>query len=277
MTIELSATGQDDNAKRMSVVFPDAVCAVVMRRVDAAAGRLVALGVSANAITCMSIALAAIAGMLLAFGRFVPAAVLMVIASLGDALDGAVARRGGSTSATGALLDASGDRYQEFFFLGGLAVFFRASSFALIVTLFALCGSFMISYGSAKAEALGVPVPPGVMRRAERAVCLCVGTLLAAPWQAPWPWLTAGYGVPARTEPWPVLASLTVIAVVANVSAVRRFRVIARGVPDGLAASLGTPVRRRAQRLPVSSLRVFLRRPTERQDSSRRSHRIRGD
>ena len=57
-------------------------------------------------------------------------------------------------SVGGALLDASGDRYQEFFFLGGLAMFFRGSPPALMATLAALAGSFMVSYSSAKAEAL---------------------------------------------------------------------------------------------------------------------------
>jgi len=149
----------------------------------------------------------------------------MVAASLGDALDGLVARRTGTASVAGALLDASVDRYEEFFFLGGLAIHFRESTPMLALTLLALAGSFMVSYGSAKAEALGVPVPPGAMRRAERAVFLCAG-VAATPVFA---WATADSDLPDWAARAPLLAALASIAVVANVSAVRRLRFIAQG------------------------------------------------
>ena len=153
---------------------------------------------------------------------------LMVVASLGDAIDGLVARRSGTVSVGGALLDASGDRYQEFFFLGGLAMFFRGSSPALMATLAALAGSFMVSYSSAKAEALRVPVPPGVMRRAERAVCLCLATVLTAVWL---PWSDSN-GLPGWAGALPVLVAVSLIAVVGNISAVRRLRFLARRASD---------------------------------------------
>src|SRR5271166_296059 len=140
-------------ASRGSRVLPEALCNLVIGALDEVSAVLVSAGVSANLITSLCIALGAGAGVLLAFGEFGPAAIVMILASLGDALDGLVARRSGTVSVAGALLDASGDRYQEFFFLGGLAVFFRASPAALVVTLLALAGSFMVSYGSAKAEA----------------------------------------------------------------------------------------------------------------------------
>jgi CDP-diacylglycerol---glycerol-3-phosphate 3-phosphatidyltransferase len=148
-----------------------------------------------------------------------------VAASLGDALDGLVARRTGSASVAGALLDASIDRYEEFFFLGGIAVYFHDSTWALLLTLFALSGSFMVSYGSAKAEALGVPVPAGAMRRTERAVCLCLGVALTPVllWAAP------GSSLPPWAMHAPLFAALAVVAVVANISAVRRLRFLAVG------------------------------------------------
>jgi CDP-diacylglycerol--glycerol-3-phosphate 3-phosphatidyltransferase len=159
----------------------------------------------------------------------------MIVASLGDALDGLVARRSGTVSVAGALLDASGDRYQEFFFLGGLAVYFRASPVALIATLLALVGSFMVSYGSAKAEAFGVPVPAGVMRRAERAVCLCLATVLTVPWS----WLITGTAFPvwSALPRWaselPLLIAIGLIAVVGNVSAVWRLWTLGHAISAG--------------------------------------------
>ncbi|HEX4447445.1 MAG TPA: CDP-alcohol phosphatidyltransferase family protein [Polyangiaceae bacterium] len=210
---------------RPSVLLPDAVCAAALRALDQLALGLVSAGISANTITSICIALGAGAGVMLALGQFGIAATLMVVASLGDALDGLVARRSGTSSVGGALLDASGDRYQEFFFLGGLAMYFRASPPALLATLAALAGSFMVSYGSAKAEALAVKVPPGAMRRAERAVCLCLATAVAAFWQ---PW-AATSGLPGWAGALPLLIAVGLIAVVANVSAIRRMRLLARG------------------------------------------------
>jgi phosphatidylglycerophosphate synthase len=210
---------------RPSPVLPDALCSAALRLLDQVAMGLVSAGISANTITSTCILLGAGAGVMLALGQFGIAATAMVIASLGDAIDGLVARRSGTSSVGGALLDASGDRYQEFFFLGGLAMYFRSSPPALAATLLALAGSFMVSYGSAKAEALNVPVPPGMMRRAERAVCLCLATAIAAFWQ---PW-AATNGLPAWTGALPLLIAVSLIAVVANFSAIRRMRLLAQG------------------------------------------------
>ncbi len=139
----------------------------------------VSMGLTANGITRASLALGAAAGVALALGHLGVAAALATAASLGDALDGMVARTTRTASRSGAILDAAADRYQEFFFLGGLALHYHDSAVKLAVTLLALVGSFMVSYGSAKAEALGVAAPRGAMRRAERAAYLCGGALLS--------------------------------------------------------------------------------------------------
>jgi CDP-diacylglycerol--glycerol-3-phosphate 3-phosphatidyltransferase len=149
----------------------------------------------------------------------------MSIASLGDAVDGRVARRSGSASVGGALLDASADRYSEFFFLTGLAVYLRASAGALVLALCALVGSFMVSYGSAKAEGLRMPVPAGPMRRAERAVWLCAGVALVAPFE----WLVRVSVLPDWAAHAPLFVALWALAVVGNASAIRRLRGLSRG------------------------------------------------
>jgi CDP-diacylglycerol--glycerol-3-phosphate 3-phosphatidyltransferase len=196
--------------------------ALLVRR-DGAAGRLVQAGVTANAVTLASLALAAIAGVFLGFGAFAAAAPTMVLGCLGDALDGLVARRRASSTVGGALLDASADRYGEFFFLGGLAVCFRASAAILVLALLALAGSFMVSYASAKAEALSLPVPPGLMRRPERAICLCTGVALAAVFVS----LQRTVAIPWWIARAPVVGALGVLAVFANASAILRLRSLA--------------------------------------------------
>jgi CDP-diacylglycerol--glycerol-3-phosphate 3-phosphatidyltransferase len=217
-----SSAANDTGAPPSTV--PRTIARATLRALDRLALGLIRLGLTANAITLVCVGLAACAGVLLSAGWFGLAAVAMVAASLGDALDGLVARRSGSASVGGALLDASADRYGEFFVLSGLAVYFRASAGMLVLTLFALVGSFMVSYGSAKAEGLRQAVPPGVMRRAERAVCLCLGVALAPLTE----WAARAAILPRWVALSPLYAAIGVLAVLANGSALARLRNLAR-------------------------------------------------
>jgi CDP-diacylglycerol---glycerol-3-phosphate 3-phosphatidyltransferase len=174
-------------------------------------------------VTIGSLLLAALASSALAVGWFGCAAIAGTAASIGDALDGAIARRT-HASLGGALLDASADRYSEFLLLGGLAIHFRDHVVALVLTLGAMVGGFMVSYGSAKAEALRVPVPSGLMRRPERAMCLCAGITVTAPLS----WLAERGALPAWAARAPVFAALGLLAFVANASAIARLCHLAR-------------------------------------------------
>src|SRR5215472_3369060 len=131
---------------------------------------LAGIGLTADAVTLASLVLGVAAAMFVASGNFFLAALTIATASVGDALDGALARATKTASARGAIFDATVDRYEEFFYLAGLGFFFRSNALCLGLVMAAISGSFMISYGSAKAEALGVPVPPSTMRRTGRAV-----------------------------------------------------------------------------------------------------------
>ena len=210
------------------------IARVALGTLDRVARVVVALGITANFVTLASLGFAAVGGVLVGLGDFAWATGIVVVASLGDALDGLVARRSGAASIGGALLDCASDRYGEAFLLGGLAVHFRGAAGPFVLTLGALTGSFMVSYGSAKAEALGVAVPAGAMRRADRAVCLCCGlgltaglTALAnAGWLAPW---TAGV---------PVLIALGLVAAVGNASAIGRLRRLAGSPSPALKLSV---------------------------------------
>ena len=220
-----SGPGTVRNA-RLSLVVPRLLSDGTLWLLERAARHLATLGRSANAVSLLRAGIAVVGGVLLALGYSGPAALAMVAASLGDALDGLVARRTGCASVSGALLDASVDRYEEFFFIGGLAIFFRGAVVVLVLALAALAGSFMVSYGSAKAEALAKPAPPGAMRRPERAVCLCVGVGMVVPFR----WLAHHFMLPAWLEHAPPVGALAVIAVVANVSAIRRLQSLGRTV-----------------------------------------------
>jgi phosphatidylglycerophosphate synthase len=189
---------------------------------------LVSLRVSPNAVSWGSLGLGFLAGVFLAFGHFGFGAVFATIASLLDLVDGMVARISGVASDAGEVVDAAVDRYVEFFFLAGLSVYYREIPFLQILALLALLGSFMVSYSTAKAEALDVDPPGGSMRRPERAVYLILGAALSA------------LSVPLLESPsvspiplaYPMVIALGFVAVVGNISSIQRLRAVARAVRD---------------------------------------------
>jgi CDP-diacylglycerol--glycerol-3-phosphate 3-phosphatidyltransferase len=185
--------------------------------IDPVAEALVQLGISANTITLASLLMAVTGGVFIAFGHFGVGALVSALAALGDALDGRVARKTNTASDAGEVLDAAVDRYGEFAFLAGLALFYRGSALLLLVVLLSVLGSFMVSYATAKAEALSVVAPRGSMRRAERAAYLILGTALS-------PLVAAA--VPAGADA-PVIFVVLVVGVVSNVSAAYRLTRIA--------------------------------------------------
>ncbi len=177
------------------------------------------LGLGATTVSWLSLLLGLAAGLGLAGGHCGAAAWLMALSGLGDGMDGAMARLQGTASRSGAVLDSALDRYVEFFCFAGLVWFFRGTAGLQLLTLAALFGSFMITYSTAKAEALQVTPPRGWMKRAERMVWLAGGSALAAALPL------AGYsGRPV------LVAVLAIIAVFANLSAVIRLHALSRAV-----------------------------------------------
>ena len=180
----------------------------------------VAIGLSANAITLVSLILGLGAGVAIAMGHFGIGCGLSTVSALFDTLDGMVARLTKTSSDSGETFDAAVDRYNEFFFLAGLAYVFRQDARILVLVLAALLGSFMVSYATAKAEALHVKPPRGAMRRAERATYLTLGVGLVP--------ISMRFAQSGLAGIAPVLIALGLVAIVGNVSAARRIFAVAR-------------------------------------------------
>ena len=108
-------------------------------------------------------------------------AVVFVIGSILDILDGALARAGGKTTPFGAFLDSTTDRVGEGAVLGAIALVFsrHGHTVALALAFAAVAGSFLVSYTRAKAEALGLRGDVGLGSRAERVVVITGGLVLA--------------------------------------------------------------------------------------------------
>jgi len=106
--------------------------------------------------------------------RIVVSCVLVTLASVLDALDGAVARVSGRVTKFGAYLDAVCDRAAEALVILSVAV---VTGYWLLSSL-VLVGAFLISYAKARA-AMEVPVAnlewPDLMERTERGVVFIAG------------------------------------------------------------------------------------------------------
>ena len=101
-------------------------------------------------------------------------AIVFVIGSILDILDGALARAGGKATSFGAFLDSTTDRVGEAFMLGAIALAFvrDGNETAFLFTFAAMAGSFLVSYTRSKAETLGLKGDVGIGSRAERVVVI---------------------------------------------------------------------------------------------------------
>jgi CDP-diacylglycerol---glycerol-3-phosphate 3-phosphatidyltransferase len=178
---------------------------------------LAALRITPNMVTLFSLLPAAGAGVAIAFGWFGLASVLAVMATFCDILDGLLARKTGVSSSAGEVIDAAVDRYGEFFLLGGLVYYYRSHDQVLFIVLAAIIGGFMVSYSTAKAEAMGVVAPRGAMRRGERGAYLIFGSAFTPVAKA----VFANSASLALHES-PIILALSIVAVVSNFSVVQR-------------------------------------------------------
>jgi CDP-diacylglycerol--glycerol-3-phosphate 3-phosphatidyltransferase len=162
----------------------------------------------------------------LATGHFGVGATFSVAAGFADVLDGMLARLTGKSSDAGQILDSAIDRYVEFLILGGLIVYYRSFPLLQVVTLLALLGSFMVSYSTAKAEAMKAKLRSRAMRRPERAFYLTLGAALSA---ITIPTLESSFEG-SQTSPvgYPMVAALILVAVMGNIVSIKRFGALSR-------------------------------------------------
>jgi len=132
------------------------------------------LGLTPNMLTILGMLAYIAAALVLATGHPIWSAVMLIVFSPLDVLDGTLARDSGLESTFGAFLDATVDRFEEFFAYTGLLYYLVAhlhrGPLAAILVVTALSGSFFVSYTRARAEALGFECSVGILTRFERIV-----------------------------------------------------------------------------------------------------------
>ena len=180
--------------------------------------------ITPNQISLISLGFGLLAGIAVAFGLFGIAATFFLISTMLDVVDGRVAKETNNMNPTGIILDSSIDRYVDFFFLAGLVFLYKDSSLLIFITLLAILGSFMVSYSTAKAEAMHVTPPRGSMKRSDRLIYLIFGACFSS--------LSVAFLDMDSGTGYPMVLVLCIIAILANYSAVQRLMNVAEQLEE---------------------------------------------
>ena len=175
----------------------------VKRMAEKLARPLAGIGVTANHVTLAGFVTALPVAFLIATDHLAVGGIMLLLVSILDTLDGAVARVRDEITEFGAFLDSTLDRYVEIAYYGSLIWVFlgRDNSSALLVSFVVLFSSIMVSYTRARAEGLGCDGKVGILQRPERLVLLGVGLILSD---------------------WLLIPVLWIMAVVTNVTVLQR-------------------------------------------------------
>jgi CDP-diacylglycerol--glycerol-3-phosphate 3-phosphatidyltransferase len=135
-----------------------------------------------NTLTLIGLLLNIPVALLIATGRLRYGAVVFLVASLFDVLDGAVAKRGNRGTRFGAFFDSTMDRISDMLLFGGVAWYVKDQEplgelFAFLA-LAALAFSLLISYTRARAECIIPSCQVGFAERPERIIILILACFL---------------------------------------------------------------------------------------------------
>ncbi len=146
-------------------------------------------GLTPNALTVIGLLLNIGVAVILGYGYLFVGGICVLIAGLFDLLDGAMAKITDQVTPFGSFLDSTLDRYSEVILYGGLLYYILSTEDAklgAILIYLTICGSILVSYARARAEALGYSLQVGLLARPERILILAAGLILGYPLWALW-------------------------------------------------------------------------------------------
>ena len=158
-------------------VVPNRVAEGARAGLTPLARALVAIGVSANAVTLAGGALSVAGAALVASAMPLPALLVLLVGTLADTLDGQLAKASGGGTPLGAFLDSTVDRIADGALFAGAAALGANLGHPLLLwsSLVALVASFLVPYVRAKAESLGAAASVGPAPREARIVIYLIG------------------------------------------------------------------------------------------------------
>jgi len=137
----------------------------------------IALRISPNVLTFVGVLINVAAAWQLAYGRFVAAGFIMIVANIFDFIDGKVARETHAETKFGGFWDSVIDRFSDIALFIGLIYLYsslRRTDYVMITAL-AMMFAIMTSYTRARAESLIAKCKVGFMERPERIVLFMIG------------------------------------------------------------------------------------------------------
>jgi len=148
---------------------------------------LIKIGVTANILTILGFLLAILAGFFIVSNNLVLGGIFLLISSIFDMLDGAIARVSKTTSLFGAFLDSTLDRISEFLIFSSILIYYLVNDsktstsniIPIILCVTSIGTSFLVSYTRARAESLQIKCTVGIFTRAERIIVLFLGIMLS--------------------------------------------------------------------------------------------------
>jgi phosphatidylglycerophosphate synthase len=150
-------------------------------------------------ITLCSTTVGVFAGVVFALGWGLPAGLLAACAQILDGVDGQFSRLTSMQSKGGAFLDSVLDRYFDAALVIGLTIYLITlpvelpAPVVLVTAFFAVSGSSLISYTSARAESLGIPLgKPTLASKGTRVSVIVLCGWASILW-APAPFLALAY------------------------------------------------------------------------------------
>ncbi|ETA66673.1 MAG: archaetidylinositol phosphate synthase [Methanolobus sp.] len=142
---------------------------------------------SPNSLTIIGLLISIWAAVVFATGNMIAGALLILFSGFFDMIDGAVARAKNRMSVFGAVLDSVCDRYADAIVFAGIiygsvtGTIVQPSLFSVPMwfwVIFAVIGSYMVSYVRSRAESAGVSsMNIGIAERPERMIILVLGSL----------------------------------------------------------------------------------------------------
>lgn len=149
----------------------------VERFIDPIGSFLARLGATPTWLTLIGLTITVVGAGLVATKMWIAGALVALLGSALDGLDGAVARAKGSASPSGALLDSVADRLGETAMWAGVTFAVADTPRLTILCVLSLGAALLVSYVRGKAENMGADGRGGLMGRAERVVLLTIGLL----------------------------------------------------------------------------------------------------
>ncbi|ADB57501.1 archaetidylinositol phosphate synthase [Archaeoglobus profundus] len=131
---------------------------------------LAKIGIKPNHLTILGLLLGFLCAYEIYLGNYTVSVILLILSSLMDALDGALARDKGMITEFGGFLDSVLDRYVD------IAIFFALGfQVGWVLAVFALSGALMVSYTRARAEKIIPKCDVGIAERGERLILIMIG------------------------------------------------------------------------------------------------------